>query len=145
MLLVGVLEDNESLRTAMVSYLHATTRFHCLFQESSITNIPTSAKEIIPDIIHLDIHLDDGPSLSKMDNLHKSFPKSKIIVITGDMRDDLMVQAIELGVRGYVRKPSSMSALADIIETVAETGAFLSPELLLRLMKAIKKKPKRHR
>lgn len=139
MLLVGILEDNESLRSAMVNYLHATSRFHCLFQEASITNIPSSAKEIIPDVILLDIHLDDGPSLSKMDSLHKSFPESKIIVITGDMRDDLMVQAIELGVRGYVRKPFSMGALVQIIETVADTGAFLAPDLLLRLMNAMNK------
>jgi DNA-binding NarL/FixJ family response regulator len=138
--LIGILEDNASLRTAMVTYLNATLRYHCLFDVAAIGDILAGAQEIIPDMILLDIHLNDGSSLDNMQRLLNAYPQSKIVVITGDQRDEIMLKAIELGARGYVLKPFSMSALIDVLETVAAGGAFLGSDLLLKLMGTLNKR-----
>lgn len=137
MYLIGILEDNHALREAIVNYLNVTRTFHCLFNYSKISDLTNLKPEIVPDILLLDVHLEEGSAINYLRHLSEYFSASRIVIMTGDPHDDLLLQAIEQGVQGYILKPFTMTSLVQTLEAILANGTFLSPDLVKKLMKTL--------
>lgn len=140
MYLIAIFEDDQPLREAIVNYLNVTRTFHCLFNASKISDLTSLKPDIVPDIILLDVHLEEGPSINYLRSLTEHFAASRIVIMTGDTRDELLLQAIEQGVQGYILKPFTMTSLVQTLEAVLANGTFLSPDLVKKLMKTLAKR-----
>lgn len=140
MYLIAILEDDQPLREAIVNYLNVTRTFHCLFNASKISDLTSLKPDIVPDIILLDVHLEEGPSIDYLRSLTEHFAASRIVIMTGDTRDELLLQAIEQGVQGYILKPFTMTSLVQTLEAILANGTFLSPDLVKKLMKTLAKR-----
>lgn len=140
MYLIAILEDDQPLREAIVNYLNVTRTFHCLFNASKISDLTSLKPDIVPDIILLDVHLEEGPSINYLRSLTEHFAASRIVIMTGDTRDELLLQAIEQGVQGYILKPFTMTSLVQTLEAILANGTFLSPDLVKKLMKTLAKR-----
>lgn len=137
---IAILEDDQPLREAIVNYLNVTRTFHCLFNASKISDLTSLKPDIVPDIILLDVHLEEGPSINYLRSLTEHFAASRIVIMTGDTRDELLLQAIEQGVQGYILKPFTMTSLVQTLEAILANGTFLSPDLVKKLMKTLAKR-----
>lgn len=140
MYLIAIFEDDQPLREAIVNYLNVTRTFHCLFNASKISDLTSLKPDIVPDIILLDVHLEEGPSINYLRSLTEHFAASRIVIMTGDTRDELLLQAIEQGVQGYILKPFTMTSLVQTLEAVLANDTFLSPDLVKKLMKTLAKR-----
>ena len=140
MYLIAILEDDQPLREAIVNYLNVTRTFHCLFNASKISDLISLKPDIVPDIILLDVYLEEGPSINYLRSLTEHFAASRIVIMTGDTRDELLLQAIEQGVQGYILKPFTMTSLVQTLEAILANGTFLSPDLVKKLMKTLAKR-----
>jgi DNA-binding response OmpR family regulator len=59
-----------------------------------------------PSAVFVDIHLDDNESgLDIIPELREIWPFTPIIVITGDMKDDMIGHALAAGADDFIRKP----------------------------------------
>jgi two-component system response regulator DevR len=82
-----------------------------------------------PDIILLDIKLGEFNGLHIARQITRVYPQVKIIVLTSYDDDAFLMQAVQVGVHGYLLKSSSAEVLAEAIRAIHAGERRLSPAL----------------
>ena len=136
---IGILEDNQSLRETIVTYLELKDGFRVIFSEGKLGNVLNTNYKQKPDYILLDEHLEDGSGSKAINTLKRQYPEANIIIITGDQTHQLLVNALERGVTGFLYKPFTLSSLDSVFETIVENGSFLQPDTVTKLLNAMNK------
>ncbi len=140
---VGIIEDNISLKSNIADYINLSDQYFSVFDVSSIENLNNLKISVEPEIILLDIHLNDGNSLNSLDILLRKFPETYFLIMTGDMNDKNILKALENGAKGYINKPFEMEELIKAMDKIFQDGSFLTPLATTSLLKVINdnKKP----
>ena len=141
MLSIAIIEDNSAFRQTIEDFLNAQDDYYVIFSggryqdfiESNCSN---------PDFILLDIHLPDAVGTDVLFDLRKIAPRSFIVMITGDSEKEFLLKGMENGANAFVYKPFKMTELDKVIRQVNETGSFLEPEILTKLLGLINEKKK---
>jgi two-component system, NarL family, response regulator NreC len=82
-----------------------------------------------PDVAIIDISM---PILNGVDaarELKKSFPKTKVILLTQHDEDQYITESLRAGVRGYVLKSQAADDLVHAIHEVCRGSVYLSPNI----------------
>jgi two-component system, NarL family, nitrate/nitrite response regulator NarL len=87
------------------------------------------AKELLPDVVLLDIDMPRMSGLAATEVLRKGLPQVKVLILSMHQRSEYLLRLLQSGARGYVSKEASAEELAKAIETVNAGEAFFSPEL----------------
>lgn len=72
-----------------------------------------------PDVVVLDMHLPDTDGIEVMRRLRDLQPELPIVITTGYLSVEPMIDILGLGHRGYLLKPFSMEDLAALIDDAA--------------------------
>jgi DNA-binding NarL/FixJ family response regulator len=140
MISIGILEDNENLRQSIAEYLAFTGKYDVVFSAGSFSDWKREAHTLMPEVVLLDIHLNDVSGIDIIEKLKAIYPETYIMVITGDQDKGFLLKAIERGANGYLYKPFKMGELEHAILTVIETGSFIEPDVLTELFGLLNKK-----
>ena len=89
----------------------------------------TRAKELLPDIMLLDIDMPKMSGLAVAEVLRKELPQIKVLILSMHQRPEYLLRILESGARGYVLKEASSEDLVKAIETVNAGEAFFSPAI----------------
>ena len=87
------------------------------------------ARELLPDIVLLDIDLPQMSGLVVADLLRKELPNIKVLILSMYQRAEYLPRILQSGARGYVLKEASPEELAKAIETVIAGECYFSPEV----------------
>ena len=87
------------------------------------------------DILLLDLHLPDREGLSLIPLIRKVLPKCDVIVLTQNDDSLKTLEAIRLGVSGYILKSASIHKIWDTIRDVREGGNVIDPRLSKYVLK----------
>src|SRR6266850_2813250 len=87
------------------------------------------AKELLPDIILMDIDMPRMNGLTVAETLRKDFPRIKVLILSMHSHTDYILRIIKSGARGYVLKNASAEELVKAIETVHAGEVCFSPEI----------------
>jgi len=98
---------------------HATNAASCL----------AFLKNQIPDIILMDINLPDMSGVDLCNEVHKLYPKIKIIGLSTFNQLSFIKKMIEHGASGYVLKNATKEELIEAIETVMNGEQYFSDEV----------------
>lgn len=131
---IGIIEDSRPLRLNIERFFSTLDNYKVLF---SLDNIFSADASVQPEFILLDIHLNNTNSLDLISVLHKKFPDTSFIVITGDSNNTLLLRAFQNGVKAFIHKPFSNSELLNTIENIRTNGSYVPPvtaTLLLNTM-----------
>jgi response regulator of citrate/malate metabolism len=74
-------------------------------------------KEIIPDLIFLDIHLPDGNGLEELQRLKPYGPGCKVIMMSAFDHSEEQKDAYDSGAIAFLSKPFSLSRLNQVIDS----------------------------
>lgn len=140
-MVVGILEDNILFRKSLENFLTILGDYFISFSEGDFSSITEMKQLVQPDIILLDIHLDDVNGVNIMDDLKSMFPQAQIIMITGDTSDEFIMRSVQNGASGYLFKPFTFDDFRNSLINVQENGSFMQPEVLTKLLNTIRLKP----
>jgi DNA-binding NarL/FixJ family response regulator len=70
-----------------------------------------------PDILLLDIQMPTLDGLSAIPLIRDGSPRTKVLILSGFLEEELIVQAIEAGARGYLLKTLTHKELAKAIRS----------------------------
>lgn len=93
------------------------------------TDAIDAIRRLRPQIALVDVRM---PGLSGMDvarAIVKEIPQTAICLYTGHSERALLLEAIDLGVRGFVLKEAPLVDLIRAVETVARGGTYVDPVL----------------
>ncbi len=80
----------------------------------------------------LDLKLEDGSALELIEDLVRTFPAIKIVVLTGYASIATAVQAIKLGAVNYLSKPAGIEQILRAFDEVPQTDEDLDHVMPLR-------------
>jgi two-component system nitrate/nitrite response regulator NarL len=87
------------------------------------------AREILPDIVLLDIDLPQMSGLAVAEALRKELPSIKVLILSGYQRAEYLPRILQSGARGYMLKEAPPEELVKAIETVNAGECYFSPEM----------------
>jgi DNA-binding NarL/FixJ family response regulator len=92
------------------------------------------AEQSVPDVLLLDLALNDMPVVDVIRHMAWSHPGTEVIVLTQFGNDEQVLACIEAGACGYFLKDTAEDGLARCIHTLYEGGAAISPGMARRVL-----------
>jgi len=68
------------------------------------------------DLVFLDLHLGDKDSISYISQIKRGFPKTDVVMLSGERNPNLIVQAIQEGAVDYLCKPCATEEILAVLE-----------------------------
>ena len=121
------------------------------FDDFSVDTCCQNGKELIfrlqntslklPDIILLDINMPVMNGLETMEWLSKHHPSIPILALTMQADENIILEMLKKGVKGYLLKDSSPSLLKKALDDTLSFGFFHTESVTKTLLNAITNKP----
>jgi two-component system, NarL family, response regulator LiaR len=94
-----------------------------------------------PDVLLLDLYMPELDGHAVLAALHDTPHQPAVVVLTSATGDEHLVQAMHAGATSYLLKTASAEHVIAAIRDAAAGTASLSPELLTRLTRALRRPP----
>ena len=91
--------------------------------------------ELRPDIAILDVHMPKLDGLRVARTLGEKPGSARVVLLTMHEDEDMLNEALNLGIPAYVLKENAVEDLITAVRTVAKGGDFISPKLSTLLLK----------
>lgn len=126
---VGIIEDNHSFRRNMEYLFEQDEDIKVLFSLPSVEHLVQNRRlhETPPDIILLDIEL---PGISGADGIsiiREIFPKTHLLVLTGNLDEETIWKTTTGGAKGYLLKPIQHAELKAQMLRIQNGETLISP------------------
>ncbi len=90
--------------------------------------------ELRPDVVLMDLRMPGMDGLTAIRRLAAVQPEIAVLILTTYDEDDLMLQGLQAGARGFLLKDTSRAALLDAIRAAARGQTLLSPAVMQRIL-----------
>jgi two-component system, NarL family, response regulator LiaR len=137
---IMIVDDHAMVRSGLRMFLLAFDDLELAGEASNGYEAVKLAEKIHPDVVLMDLIMPGMDGLHATYELHRNFPEIKIIALTSFTDPQLIHDAIEAGVSGYLFKNSSANELANAIRGVRAGNTIFSPEVTQLLMNAGEKR-----
>jgi len=91
-----------------------------------------------PDIVLVDHQLPDGTGLDVIGSGVTTSPNSRFVMLTAHNEDEVLFEALRLGVHGYLLKNVGARGLIDSLERVAHGESLIDPAITGRVLQRIR-------
>jgi len=117
-----VADDHEVVRTGLVNLL-ADTEIEVIAEAGGGDDAVAKAREHRPDVVLLDIRMDDGDGLRALETIHEEMPEIPVVMLSTYENPTYVARAVALGASDYLLKGSSRQQIIETIRTAAEGNA----------------------
>ncbi|NDL56385.1 response regulator [Phytoactinopolyspora sp. XMNu-373] len=125
-----MLADDENLvRSAMRALLALEDDIDVVAEAASGAEAVAMARTHRPDVAVLDLQMPDMDGISVAETIHVDLDSCRTMIVTSHGRPGYLKRALSAGVRGFLPKTVSGSALADVVRTLHAGGRYVDPEL----------------
>lgn len=87
-----------------------------------------------PDVVLMDYELPDGDGVSATRAIKAALPDTKVVLLTSNADEDVLVAALEAGASGYVTKHKPAAEVTAAVRAVANGEMLVSSDMLARLL-----------
>ncbi|WIA54134.1 response regulator transcription factor [Sphingobium sp. WTD-1] len=121
-----IADDHQALRQGVRTFLETQDRWQIVAEASDGHDALKAARETQPDIAILDYSLPLMNGLELTRALKQEFPRIEILIYTMHDREDLLVEVLRAGARGYVLKSDSDQHLQSAVEALSLRKPYFS-------------------
>lgn len=135
---VAVVDDHEMVRKGILSYLATESGIVIVGEASSGKSAVTLVKETKPDVVLMDLLMEDGNGIEATKEILSFYPECKIVIITSFYDDEQVFPAIEAGAFSYMLKTSTASEIVQAIEKAARGESLIEPKVANKMMNRLR-------
>ncbi|SFH60552.1 response regulator [Pisciglobus halotolerans] len=139
MIKVLLVDDHEMVRLGVSSYLMVQPDMEVVGEAENGQIGFEKAVELRPDIILMDLVMDEMDGIASTKAILKEWPEAKIIILTSFIDDEKVYPALEAGAASYILKTSTASEIADAIRSTYQGETVLEPEVTGKMMEHFSK------
>jgi len=137
---VLIVDDHTLVRDGIRALLMLAADIEVVGEASNGLEAMDKVKELLPDVVLLDLAMPIMNGLDTTRRIRKEFPKTKVLALTQYDDSEYVVPVIEAGARGFVTKAAAFSELASAIQAVASGDSYLSPSAASALIEECQQK-----
>lgn len=126
MIKVTIVDDHSIVRLGLTKILREEVDIEVVGEAEDYNNLLESLKEVLPDVVILDISLPGKNGLEIIKELKQNYPGTKSLMLSMHPEDRFSVRAIKAGASGYVTKESAADELVTAIRKVYSGGKFIT-------------------
>ena len=126
---VLVVDDYPDFREWICSKLKTNRRFFIAGEAANGREAIQKVRDLIPDLILLDLNLPDTNGLKVQQELRRIAPFARVLFVTGCGDEDFVGCALSNGAGGYVLKANANQELVSAMEAVVLGERFVSSGL----------------
>ena len=134
MINVLLVDDHEMVRLGVSSYLSIQDDIEVIGEAENGRVGSEKALELRPDVILMDLVMDEMDGIESTKLILKDWPDAKIIIVTSFIDDEKVYPAIEAGAAGYLLKTSTAHEIAEAIRATQRGERVLEPEVTTKMM-----------
>jgi DNA-binding NarL/FixJ family response regulator len=131
---VLVVDDHALFRRGVIQTIEGEADMAVVGEAETAAAATDRTKELLPDVILLDIRLPDKSGLSVVGTLQRECPYSKIVLLTAVEDEDAVLRALKDGAHGYVLKGVSAEELVQVVRSVYRGETYVTPSVAGRLL-----------
>ena len=132
---VMIVDDHEMVRQGAAGYLEAQDDIHVVAEASSGEEALALAKELIPDVVLMDLVMPGLDGVEATRRLKDDSPRTQIIILTSFHEDEHIFPALQAGAISYLLKDIKAGELVEAIHRAAKGEATLHPRVAARVIK----------
>lgn len=130
-----LVDDHPTVRDALRSVAENMMGIEVVAETGSAGEAQQLVEENSPDVVVLDLSLDDGYAFELLDNLQDQFPEIRVLIFS--MYDERVYahRAFQAGASGYLMKAAPAKEVLQAARHVHNGGVYLSDEMTKRVLK----------
>ncbi len=140
MIKVLLVDDHEMVRLGVSSYLSIQEDIEVIGEAENGRQGYEKAMALRPDVILMDLVMEEMDGIESTKAILKDWPKAKIIIVTSFIDDEKVYPAIEAGAAGYLLKTSTAHEIADAIRATQRGERVLEPEVTTKMMEKMSRR-----
>jgi DNA-binding NarL/FixJ family response regulator len=132
-----VADDHPLFREGVVHSLSSEPDIAVVGQAASGDEALRLARDLLPDVVLLDVAMPGGGGIETARNLATACPATKVVMLTVVEDEDKLLAAFSAGARGYVLKGVSARELAAVVRGAERGEVYVSPSLAAGILVAL--------
>lgn len=134
---IVVADDHPVIRLGVSKMLTPGEGFEVVCEASDGEEAITETLELCPDILLLDLSMPRLPGLEAMKVIVKSSLATKIVLLTGSISSQQIVEALHIGARGVVMKDALVENLRTAVRAVQSGDYWIGGKRVTSLISAL--------
>jgi len=126
---VLLVDDHPVVRRGLSSCLALNDQVQVVGEASDGQEGVRKAKELMPDVVLMDIDMPQMNGLNATEILRRESPNIKVLILSMHRHPEYVVRILQCGARGYLLKEASPEELVDAIQSVQAGETFFSPDV----------------
>ena len=116
MISVCIIEDNQTYRNALVTYLQKTPDITVAYTGSSLDDLPQVIRSV-PDVVIMDINLGANSGIDGVRRLKEALPNVQIFMLTVFEEEEKIFNSLQAGAIGYLLKKDPPEKILEAIHS----------------------------
>jgi DNA-binding NarL/FixJ family response regulator len=141
---VLVADDHPLFRQGIIHTIREQQGLSVVAEASTAAGAIEAARESRPDVLLLDLQFPDGNGLDVLAAVAVDCPSSRVIILTVVEDQEVLLQALKIGARGYVLKGIAGDDLISVIMAVAAGESYVTPQMAGRLLSELTDRARGH-
>ncbi|MDM6590759.1 two-component system response regulator VraR [Staphylococcus aureus] len=133
-------DDHEMVRIGISSYLSTQSDIEVVGEGASGKEAIAKAHELKPDLILMDLLMEDMDGVEATTQIKKDLPQIKVLMLTSFIEDKEVYRALDAGVDSYILKTTSAKDIADAVRKTSRGESVFEPEVLVKMRNRMKKR-----
>jgi len=124
-----LVDDHAVLREGLKTVLELDGNFVIAGEADNGYDACELVPKVNPDIVLMDIRMKKMDGIEAAKNIKRSFPETKILLLTMHDDENYIMDALEIGVEGYILKMSEMEKVIHAIKVIHENDTYFDPKI----------------
>ncbi|RXM40134.1 DNA-binding response regulator [Chryseobacterium sp. CH21] len=132
---IAIVEDEKNYNNALKKVINYQQDMKVIAQFFDGNDAMKNLPDISPDVVMMDIQLQDMLGIEIIEKLRKEMPHTQFIMCTSFDDDEKIFNSLKAGAMGYLVKGESMDKILSSIRDVYSGGAPMSFSIARRVLK----------
>lgn len=138
---VMLADDHAMVRHGLATFLLVFDDLELVGEAESGAEAIQRCAELLPDVILMDMLMPDMDGVTATRAIRQQFPSARVLALTSFKDNELIQNALEAGVIGYLLKNVSADELARAIRAAHAGRTTLSPDVAQAIVQAASEPP----